>query len=95
MYVDLFLAGSDFQKNVIKRAHRVKVEDVHLEAISPEDLILVKLLSDRPRDTEDVRQILLESSEDLDFKYLEEWGRSLGVLQFLRDKVRSIKGKEE
>jgi len=95
VYVDLFLAGSDFQKNVIKRAHRVKVEDVHLEVISPEDLILVKLLSDRPRDTEDVRQILLESSEDLDFKYLEEWGRSLGVLQFLRDEVRSIKGKEE
>ena len=65
-----------------------------MEVISPEDLILVKLLSDRPRDTEDVRQILLESSGDLDFKYLEEWAGSLGVLQFLRDEVCSIKGIE-
>jgi predicted nucleotidyltransferase len=92
VYVDLFLARGDFQKNVIKRSHKVEVGGVPMEVISPEDLILVKLLSDRPRDTEDVCQILLESSGDLDFKYLEEWAGSLGVLQFLRDEVCSIKG---
>jgi predicted nucleotidyltransferase len=93
VYVDLFLAKGDFQENVIRRSHAVNVEGVKLDLISPEDLILVKLISDRPKDTEDVRQILLESSGDLDFKYLEKWAGKLGVLQFLRDEMRSLKDR--
>ena len=92
VYVDLFLAKGDFQENVIRRSHAVDVEGVKLDLISPEDLILVKLISDRPKDTEDVREILLESSDDLDFNYLEKWAGKLGVLQFLRDEMHSLKG---
>ena len=93
VYVDLFLAKGDFQENVIRRSRAVDVEGVKLDLISPEDLILVKLISDRPKDTDDVREILLESSDDLDFKYLEKWGEKLGVLQFLRDEMRSLKDR--
>ena len=93
IYIDLFLAKSGIHRSALKRSRSVKVEDVILHVISPEDLILIKLLSDRPRDTEDVRQILLENSGILDLEYLEKWAGSLGVLQFLKDELRSVKAE--
>lgn len=90
VYVDLFLARNEFQKQMMARSWRITVEGLTLEIVSPEDLILVKLLTGRPRDTEDVRQILLENSESLDFGYLRGWARRLGVAVFLEDEIKSL-----
>lgn len=90
VYFDLFLAESEFQKLILARARTVRVDDLRLNIISPEDLILVKLISGRPRDTEDVRQILIENSEKLDFSYLRQWAKKLGVVVFLKDEMKSL-----
>lgn len=93
IYLDLFLAESDFQKLILERTHSVRTGKLRLDIISPEDLILVKLLSGRPRDTEDVRQILVANSEELDFAYLRSWAQKLKVAVFLEDEMRSLRIK--
>jgi hypothetical protein len=50
---------------------------------SPEDLILYKLIylgiSGQPKHSRDIASILLSRKEDLDFTYIEEWVRRLGL----------------
>ena len=91
VYVDIFLAKSAFQKQIVSRARRVRIEGLTAYIVSPEDLILLKLLSGRPRDTEDVRQILLENRRKLDSRYLMTHAHELGVKPFLQDELRSLK----
>lgn len=57
--------------------------------ISPEDLILVKLQSGREKDTEDIREIILENIS-VSFKYLRSWAKLLKVDTFLRDELESL-----
>ncbi len=96
VYIDLFLAQNDFQRSAISRSRTVKVSDIQFEVMSPEDLILVKLISDRPRDTEDVRGILVENADNLDYAYLNRWSNYLGISAFLRDELRSTEaGKQK
>lgn len=90
VYVDLFLARSEFQKQAIKRSRVIKMDNIQLNVISPEDLILVKLLTGRSKDTEDTRRILLENKEILDFVYLGKWAKRLGINIFLQDELKSL-----
>lgn len=85
VYVDLFLARSDFQIQIVNRSRSVKVDALTLNIISPEDLVLVKLLTGRTKDTEDIRQILVENADKLDFEYLNRCSNNLGVNVFLSD----------
>jgi hypothetical protein len=45
--------------------------------VTAEDLILMKLLAGRPRDTDDVNKIVLRQSPHLNWDYLLETGRQL------------------
>jgi hypothetical protein len=87
---DLFLARNEFQRSIIQRSRSLRDGGMELEVISPEDLILVKLLSGRPRDIEDIRQILTENSGVLDFNYLRRWSTELGQQVFLEDEMESL-----
>lgn len=88
--LDLFLARNEFQSSIIQRARSLRVGGMELDVISPEDLILVKLLSGRPRDIEDIRQILIENSGVLDLNYLRQWATRLGQRVFLEDEMESL-----
>ena len=46
--------------------------------VSPEDLILLKLLASRPRDLADIGDVLFTQGE-LDTTYLRHWADELGV----------------
>ena len=89
IYVDLFIALTDFQKEIIRRAKQIKYNKIDLKIISPEDLILVKLQSGREKDIEDTREIVIENKRGLDYRYLKRWARRLGVIAFLEDELRS------
>ena len=90
IYFDLFIAESEFQESIVRRSRPLRFEGIELELISPEDLILVKILSGRSRDNEDIRQILEENSRTLDFDYLREWAGKLGRQVFLEDEIKSV-----
>lgn len=90
IYVDLFLAQSAFQKEAVRRAKKVKVGRLWSYVISPEDLILVKLIAGREKDLQDVREIILEYKETLDFAYLRKWAQGLNLTVFLDDELKSL-----
>ena len=79
---------SEFQKSAFKRRKQVRIEDHPLWLISPEDLILAKLLWAQESLSEmqlnDVRHVL--ERKDLDRDYLSRWITKLGLVN-LYEKV--------
>jgi hypothetical protein len=76
--VDLFLAEVEFLKQAMERRSKAEAEGRSLWLVSPEDLILLKLLAGRPRDLGDVTDVLFMQG-DLDIQYLRRWAIPLGV----------------
>lgn len=90
IYVDLFLAKSKYAKEALSRKQEVVLSDVTIPVISPEDLILYKILAGRSRDIDDVRQILILQEGKLDMEYMKKWATKLGVITFLNDEIDSL-----
>ena len=82
--VDLFLAPSALP--VLERAQRHALGKRRIAVVSPEDLVLLKLLRASDQDVVDIRSIAAERS--LDRAYLEQRARALGVLTRLRRALR-------
>ena len=77
--IDIFLAESRFQQSVIDRRQQLEVDDLRAWVVSPEDLIVLKIIAGRPRDIGDVLDILLTQGR-LDEAYMRKWCDELGVL---------------
>lgn len=75
--VDLAIGLSGFEKQVIDRATSIQVANRTIPVASAEDLILMKLLAARPRDTADVDGIVGRQRGALDWKYLFQTGGEL------------------
>jgi hypothetical protein len=75
--VDVVLAGPGLEEGFLARAISVRVGEVEVPVISPEDLIVTKLLAGRPKDLEDVRGILAERAAGLDFAAIRALLRQL------------------
>lgn len=76
--VDIFLAESEYQRELMRRRVRHSVGGPAAWFVSVEDLILLKLIANRSRDRADIDDLLLAGSE-LDEPYLRRWARPLGV----------------
>lgn len=67
MGLDLVIAGSGLELEFLERAKRVDLGDgLRVPMITPEDLIITKILAARPRDLDDVRGVLDAQGEALD-----------------------------
>jgi len=64
--LDLVLAGPGFEEDFLARAAIVSVDGVDVPVITPEDLVVTKVLAGRPKDLEDVRGILRVRGDALD-----------------------------
>ena len=69
--IDIIFGKLPFEKKAIDRAVEVEVGDTSVMFCTAEDLILFKIISERPKDKEDVRNILRFQNKKLDFEYLE------------------------
>jgi len=76
--VDIFLAEFEFQRQLLKRRQRHPANGLTAWFVSPEDLILLKLLAGRPKDLVDVGDILFIQGQ-LNQDYLRHWAHELGV----------------
>lgn len=76
--VDIFLAESAYQRELMRRRVQHTVGGVPAWFVSVEDLILLKLIANRGRDRADIDDLLLARSE-LDEPYLRRWAGPLGV----------------
>lgn len=80
--VDLLLLHEDLAADVLRRARALPLESRSLPTVSPEDLILLKLLRSSEQDRVDIRAIARACR--LDRPYLERWARRLRILTRLR-----------
>jgi len=70
---DIILAENPLEYSGINRAKTRKIGAVKAKLVTPEDLILHKITSPRPRDKEDLKGILLRQKGRLDLKYIRSW----------------------
>jgi hypothetical protein len=76
--IDLFLAESAFQLQLLSRRRRAKANGFTAWFVSPEDLVLLKLAASRPRDLGDVGDILSMQGQ-LDEAYMRHWSKELKI----------------
>lgn len=84
--VDVFRAENDFQKSFLSRSQIMTTEVGPVSIVTQEDLILLNLIANRPRDLIDVADLLFIQGP-LDEFYLKQWGKRLGVLAILEDQL--------
>ncbi len=82
--IDIFLAESAFQDQLLARRKRQQLDDMPVWLVSPEDLILLKLIASRPRDLVDIDDVLFIQGS-LDEDYMRRWAERLHVLAELED----------
>ena len=81
--MDLLFADDDFLQDVIRRATVVSLGDVQFPTATLEDLVLLKLLANRPIDIDDVLAIKDAFIGELDFDYLATQAAAIGVVDAL------------
>ena len=83
---DLFLVETKFLSEVMSRRSWLDADGAELWVVSPEDLILFKLLADRPRDWGDIADVFFIQGT-LDQQYMRRWANSLGVREKLEKAI--------
>lgn len=69
--VDVIFGLLPYEESAVRRARFVEMAGLSVRVASPEDLVLHKIISDRPRDIEDVRGIVEVQGRRLDRPYLD------------------------
>ncbi len=68
---DLVFAALPGERDIIRRARQIRINDHTVKIATPEDLILMKLISERTKDREDAVHLLRRFRGTLDRAYLE------------------------
>lgn len=87
--IDVFLAESSFQESMLARRSQHDIGGKLVWLVSPEDLIVLKVLANRDRDRGDVQDVLFMQGE-LDREYMRHWTEKLGVRQNLEESLRKF-----
>ncbi len=85
--VDVFLQESEFLDSVLARRVETQIDGRLTPLITPEDLVLFKLVAWRPKDKVHLDDLLLVVGP-LDHAYLTAWADKLGVRDRLEEQWR-------
>jgi hypothetical protein len=69
--IDLIFGLLRFEEEAVRRAASVEIAGRAVRVCTPEDLILMKIISERGRDLDDARNIVRRRLPTLDLEYLE------------------------
>lgn len=72
MPLDVVIAGPGLEEEFLGRAISVDIRGTSVPVISPEDLIVTKILAGRPKDIEDIRGVIHERRPSLDVRRIRE-----------------------
>ena len=75
--IDIIWARLSYEHKAIARATMEDVAGHRVRVCRPEDLIIHKIISERPKDSEDVRAIIRHQGPRLDRRYLSHTVRAL------------------
>ena len=77
VFVDIFDAENPIGEAILNRRREVKAEGKVRWTAAPEELVILKAFSDRPRDFEDLTKLVAVGKPKLDMAYIERWARDL------------------
>jgi predicted nucleotidyltransferase len=77
--VDFLFADDKFKKESLTRKETVQITGFSVNISSPEDLIILKLLSGRQQDRLDAKNILEFQKQHLDREYLKKWAEKFRI----------------
>ena len=84
---DFIIAQNMLENLAVKRARTKTIGSYKVKVITPEDLILHKLVSDRPRDVEDARGVMLRRKK-IDTRYVRLWLRKISRITKKKDLLK-------
>lgn len=76
--VDFIFFYSVYERQAIKRARKVAYGQILVNIASLEDVVIHKIIAGRPRDVEDIRNMLLKNT-DYNKKYILKWLKQFDV----------------
>ena len=71
--VDFLIAIPGYEEEVLARARSFRFGEMSLPVCSPEDLVIQKVIADRPKDWADIEGVLIEQRGRLDQAYIRTW----------------------
>jgi predicted nucleotidyltransferase len=71
--VDFIFSFSFYEKQAMRRAKKVSIEDYPVKFASIEDVVIHKMLAGRNIDQEDVKNILIKNKKKIIFTYINKW----------------------
>lgn len=80
--VDLLPAKTLFEREALARATPVDLAGVAMRVISPEDLVVYKLIAFRPRDREDILAVArarARAGHGIDWAYVSRWASQWAI----------------
>jgi hypothetical protein len=82
--IDISLGSLPFEVEMVERSVVVEVSSLKMRLPTPEDLIILKAVANRPKDLEDIRAIAA-SHPDLDHERMRYWLEQFGAALDLPD----------
>ena len=76
-HIDFIIASTDFENQAFERRKIIKLYGIKAFFPTPEDLILLKIISGRKQDLLDAERVVLRHKKKLDIAYLQSWARKL------------------
>ncbi|MBI3930231.1 MAG: nucleotidyltransferase [Armatimonadetes bacterium] len=73
--IDFLLSDTEFDRQAVQRGVEVSLAGVSVKVCRPEDLIVYKLLSTRPRDHADAETVIQRQGDGLDCEHIRHWLR--------------------
>lgn len=89
---DVIIAQNPIEFSALERAVTRKIGPVKIKVITPEDLIIHKITSSRPRDIEDLRGIISRQKGKLDIKYIKSWIKKISYVNHERGLIKLFDG---
>lgn len=77
VFVDIFDAQNPLGEALLDRRLQIQAEGRLRWSAAVEDLVLLKVFSDRPRDFEDLTKLIAIGAAKMDMTYIERWTHAL------------------
>lgn len=78
-HADVVFGRLPYEQRAVRRAREVEWGGRRIQVCSPEDLIVYKIVSDRPKDQDDVRVLIGLKRQELERRYLDPIVRGLAT----------------
>ncbi len=87
--VDFIFSFTPYETEAIKRANRVRILENEVSYASLEDVVIHKIFAGRPRDIEDIRNILLKNPV-IDVTYIQNWLNEFDAVSDSKDFLKTF-----